>query len=250
MRALLPLGAICLCFTLGCGRLFGRDFSVDVFDVDCGGAFPDSEPPDSEVPLASVCGDYVGYYGTSTASSWHTRADWEEENDASGSSTRTVSDWQEDADGAEFTVEILGSNELPGYDDYEVHLTDRYRCDADGLWLLSYRLDYSYSINGQPNSGWVQSDLSEPMLMLRPELAVGAHWSGVSRANVTNSAGSAYEQELPYSFEVAGQETITVPAGRFSTLKLVQDDGAAVFWLDAERGVVRDLSVEQVDWTR
>lgn len=253
MRVLLSVGAISLGFVLGCIRFDRGEVGIVGVDVDSsspGVSVDDSLADDSSEPVSGVCPEYTGFYGASTRSSWRTRAEWEAENNASGTFAWTVTEWVESGDEATFTVEIAGVNALEGYDYYNTRVVSRYRCDPDGLWLLSNRVGYEYSYGGQANSGWSEVVYVEPMLSVRAALEVGARWSGEGTMQVTTSQGTAYDQSYTYGFEVVSAPSVTVPAGEFQTLKLVSTEYESESWLDAEVGAVRTLSTELVDWTR
>lgn len=202
----------------------------------------DSEPP-------RLCVDYSGFLSPQSQHAYRTPDDWAAENGTAGTWSRGITSWEESDGVVLITVEQSGSFAVTGYESYTTLQRSSYRCDADGVWLLSTRLEYAYTYHGAAYSGWSEVSYTDPMLVLRPELTVGSSWGSTTHTVTTTSSGGAPEQDLAYHFEVSGEESISVPAGEFSALKLVNTLDGSEVWLDADAGLVRSANMELSGWT-
>lgn len=133
-----------------------------------------------------------------------------------------------------------------GWQSYQATETLRYRCDATGAWYEGLRRDWSGTYdNGSTDSGWLEAAfegyLYFPMDSSGPWTA---DWSGT----FTDDSGNEVPDARLYTYTPQGEESVTVPAGTYTALKVERDASGtkSLEWYAEGEGLVKTESVERV----
>lgn len=133
-----------------------------------------------------------------------------------------------------------------GWQSYQATETLRYRCDATGAYYEGLRRDWSGTYeSGGSDSGWLEA-VFEGYLYF-PMDASGpwtADWSGT----FTDDSGNEVPDARVYTYTPQGEESVTVPAGSYTALKVQRDAGGttSLEWYAEGEGLVKTETVERV----
>lgn len=133
---------------------------------------------------------------------------------------------------------------------YTSSTVGRYRCDEDGLWMVSYTLEWDYETSaGYADSGWTEATYGA-YLVMPADPGVGDTWSATGTATYDGSSGAgSYPYDLGY--EVVGAESRTVAAGTYSTLRVrsTASGSTSDFWIARDIGAVESEYAELERWS-
>lgn len=223
-----------LCGWWGVGVLVGGCVAKDGGD-DTGTADTVTTRPGGD----GVCSTWTGYVAGRT---WRYAYD---------PAAATQGSWEDTlatigADGA-VTVhqELSQANAATTY----VATTDTdYRCDDDGLWLLSTHSEWVSTFEGVESEGWLDAtwDAAGP---IQPRgLALGARWDWAYDYSYTASYGDGAQAGY-VTYEVESVGAIEVPAGDYEAAQVFQttDQGASLrTWVADDVGLVATEAAELV----
>ncbi len=122
-------------------------------------------------------------------------------------------------------------------------------CDTTGLWYRSSSTRWEYETSsGYVDTGTLVYAYDTNYLLLPSDLAVGSTW--------TASGGGSYSGDYSGSFTydvsslAAASESVTVPAGTYTGLKIQQTSSgvAAEYWVVEEIGTVKNDFLELESW--
>lgn len=124
-----------------------------------------------------------------------------------------------------------------------------YRCDADGLWLLTGDTTTTSVVDGVETQSWIQGTWDSEGPVQPPRLTMGDTWAWGYTYTYTSSDGDGgYEGDVDYRAEV--EEEIEVPAGTYAAMRVFQsaDQGASGrSWFADGVGLVATDTVELVE---
>lgn len=203
--------AVTSAFTLACmgGDKLGRgDDTAPEGDSEGGGGGGGG--------LGGVCGAYSGVAGVGT------RWEFNYQDGQGGGGDYFIEVTSIDGD----RVEQLSSLSATSADySYSSETTSQYRCDDEGMFILSSKTDYMSVVAGQSYSGWTESTFTGAALILPRQLEVGLTWVSDQSYTYVDSSGSSDSFDVTFNFEVSAEEDVTVPAGTYTALR-VESDGA------------------------
>jgi hypothetical protein len=190
----------------------------------CAPAAPPDEPLDTAttpevlptVPAGPQCPspsgfDELGRTWTRSYTSAHAAA-----TDESGQWTERVATYDVQDDVVNVVIHTDAAYEIPDFEDYTASLDATYRCDADGLWLLSQFTSFSYVFNGNPREGTVDLVYTEPPLLLPADAGRGSSWEIRARGDVTSTPpGDTTSFTVQTTATIASTAVINVRAGEF-----------------------------------
>ncbi len=158
----------------------------------------------------SACGAWSGIEGVGTSWSYDV---------ADGDLSGTVDNEITAYDASTGLVTTLSVSALTGVDySLDSTTTSEYRCDGDGMWLLTQYTEYAMDYAGTPIDGWTDSSYDPPALLLPVDIAVGDSWTtsytGVTETSMTDpdTFSSTVQQT------VVEERNVTVPAGTYDTM--------------------------------
>lgn len=204
--------AVTSAFTLACmgGDKLGRgDDTAPEGDSEGGGGGGGGG-------LGGVCGAYSGVAGVGT------RWEFNYQDGQGGGGDYLIEVTSIDGD----RVEQVSSLSMTSADfSYSSETTSQYRCDGEGMFILSSTTDYTSVVAGQSYSGWTESTFTGAALILPRQLEVGLTWVSDQSYTYVDSSGSSDSFDVTFNFEVSAEEDVTVPAGTYTALR-VESDGA------------------------
>lgn len=179
----------------------------------------------------SSCGDYTGFAEGAT---------WVWNYEASGAvGTYTMSITS--ISGGEVEAETQYATAGTGYT-YSSVGTATYTCASDGLYINESYQDYATVAGGSTYSGWSRSTYDDAFVQPK-SFNVGDSWDADWTYTVETDTTAAAEYTYSYSYEVDKEEDVTVSAGTYSTLRIVESTYGSRQW------VARDVGNVKTDYT-
>ena len=202
---------------------------LTVLVAGCGGK--DGGTDDSaSAPLD--CGAYSGIQDVGSSWSWDYEVDGQEA-DLSAEVTAIS--------GSDVTIESSYDYSYT-YVDYHQSETDAYRCDADGLWLLSMATEYDLTRDEGETQGTKDTNYDEPRLLLPLTFAVGDTWDEHVVGSVTDSGtDSTYNFDYIITATAYSAESVSVEAGDYDTMLVTEDAVGDIlkWWRAKDVGIVK-----------
>ena len=227
-----------LLLVIGCGDKDGSD-TGDEADADADTDTDADSDADADAD-AGLCGVWSGV--VSQGSTW----EYDYVGQLTGDATIEVTSVSGSA--VEFTS--VSHSEAQG------SITDStsvlsYTCDSEGMWLEEIYTDYSGSAAGYKYSGWTETVYDAPILVTPSSLSVGDSWTVDASGVVTTSDGASQPFSTTTTYEAVAEESVTVPAGTYTAIKLVSsiDGSAAASWTAEGVGTVKTDSSELTGYT-
>lgn len=126
----------------------------------------------------------------------------------------------------------------------------RFACDEQGVWLHQFEGVWSRTNNLGEEEGWWSVEFEEPPLWQPFDLAVGDTWEIDTSYDYSTQGTSSARMGLTASFEVVGEQSVTVGAGTFDALEIAVDwsgDPRTDFDADSfHKMVARDVGEVQI----
>jgi len=178
------------------------------------------------------CGDYAPFDEVGLTLTYRFTDDYEEETGVSGE--WTVSYEGPDGDGGTYSSLTTFAFELSGIDDYWSETRTTVSCDADGVHDLGWSNETAYVAGGALYETWGVGEYREPLPLQMPAtLAVGDTWTSEGSYEYEDSNGTSMTESFSSDFEVVESGSVTVPAGTFSAMRVVNDvDGASTWYAE------------------
>ncbi len=225
---------------VGCGDKAGDDTGADGGSDGSGG-------DGSGGSAAGLCGDWSGIAGVGTT--------WEysfSDASVSGSFVTTVSSL--DSATGDLVMDSLYDGTTSSYS-YTSSTTGNYRCDGDGMWMLDVSTTYKVTAGGSDSSGWTRITYDAPVLLFPRDAAVGDAWTVDATGTIESSTADPMTFSTTTTYEVASEETVSVPAGSFDTLRLDSSTEevsgpptTASSWIALDVGTVKTDTTELVSY--
>ena len=219
-------------------------FLLLAFLAGCGQRAPDSASDDTGADTdtdtdAGVCPPWSGIHGLGTTWAW----DYDSQGYV-GSGTKTVTAFDEVSGAATIALDLEISG---GGQDMVVHQEESAFCDPGGLWFTA--VSVWYKGDGMDTSeAYYQFDA--PALVLPWDLAVGVSWTTDRSGTVSAPDQPPSDCEDVMGFTVEAAETVTVPAGTWEALRVVDTVGANwTRWFALDTGLVQDNAYSLVAYT-
>ncbi len=211
-----------------CGTTDTTDTSGGGGDTGPGEA--DEIPWTGDCPAASgvIDGAHLEYVYTAT---------WEEHNDRSGGWTYDVSANGDGTYTGVMTIEVAGVNNTMEEVD-----TLGYGCDADGLWLVSKRVDSTVTVY-EPYEGFLEYTLDAPVLLMPVDMETGTKWKTEYAGSTMNELDQKRAINESYVTEVMGNEAVDVPAGSWTAMRWTRTSSLGTetnSWVVSGLGLVKD----------
>lgn len=194
---------------------------------------------DDEGPIA--CPKYTGLDQVGREWTWRSTDAWEAENDMTSAWTSRLDRLDVGTDAVEVRVVSEGSNDVDGLDAFVWTTTIDMRCDADGVWLLHTRFDYTYTIWGVDTDGSIDTTYTTPDWIWKRGAGAGASWQSTPAGTIDDSENGTSSFSDTIDWSVLGQTQTTVPAGTFTTLEVESvsaNNGTTRSYADRDVGLV------------
>ncbi|MFT7519088.1 MAG: hypothetical protein ACI9MC_001228 [Kiritimatiellia bacterium] len=135
--------------------------------------------------------------------------------------------------------------------EYVATSTGVYRCDDDGMWLLSSRWEYSFIAvaDGQLYEGWTQTTYDSYMAM---PADVGSGWRTQSSALSEDHLGNETPSDVDATWTLSASTEVTVPAGSFDVTEFIYSSGdyRASSWMNERAGLIKSESSQLIERSR
>lgn len=96
----------------------------------------------------------------------------------------------------------------------------RFSCDEQGVWLHQFEGVWSRTNALGTEEGWWSVEFEEPPLWQPFDLAVGDSWEIDTSFDYSTQGTSSARMGLTASFDVVGEQSVTVGAGTFDALEI------------------------------
>ncbi len=209
-------------------------------DTDADGDADADADADSDADAdPDLCGGYTGVRGV--GSSWS----WDYTGSISGYQNSRVESISGETVVMAVDSQIVSSGYTSTYD-----MRTSYRCDSQGFWHTRAEVDYStvgpdYEYEGSSTTTYSN------YLLIPADPTVGDSWSNTVSGTTTTSEGTSNSFSFTHSGSVVGEETVTVPAGTYTTLRTTSttDGSSTNIWYAAAVGGVKTDSSELVSYS-
>ena len=96
--------------------------------------------------------------------------------------------------------------------------TSEYRCDGEGMWMLSQYTEYDMDYAGTPIEGWTDTVYEPAALLIPTDINVGDTWTTAYVGTTTTNMTDATPFESTVEQVVIEEREVTVPAGTYDTM--------------------------------
>ncbi len=200
-----------------------------------------------------ACPDHAGFGSEGTVRRYETTASYEASSGYSGWYTMTTT-----------RIRSNGEVELAYRDAWNYgggvtasgNGTYTYVCDDDGVHLVSYESEGSYTSSSYSYTWWTDTTYTNPYMVLPDGVAAGDSWSDswVYEADGGSSTGDPWSQSISgtTNYSAASSSAVTVPAGTFDVLAITANSvisgssSSSTYKSNAEVGMVRSDYYELV----
>ena len=189
---LLPLVALLAC-TSSTGPAGETDADTDT-DTD---ADTDTDTDTDTDADAGPCPAYSGITRVGATRTMATTPEAEAEYGSYGELTTVITA----IDGETIRTAMTGEWDVPNTEDYVVSSESELRCDADGMWFVWSRYEWSYRSGGETYTGWSESDYTSYLSVPRD---LGDGWTVDFTSSTVDSFGN--ETDNPESVVGVGRQ--------------------------------------------
>lgn len=241
MRALI-LWSLMIPFVLGCpGK---DDGSGDESDADTDSDSDSDTDTDSDTDAdGAACSSYSGITGVGNAWEWDFAIE-------SKTGTQTAEVTAYNAGSGAVTIEsVLDYGD--DYGSYYAATTSQYNCDAEGMKISASVTDYEITYSDTTTTGTTTLTYTTPYLVLLKDLANGDSWTATVAGTSEDSNYGTTPFDYEVSYEVTGEEDVSVEAGDYSTLVLEANVVGEISQSNLAKnvGTVKTSNTELVSYT-
>lgn len=119
-----------------------------------------------------------------------------------------------------------------------------YVCDEAGLAVGTRYTSVERTADGVTTAEWALESFDPPWLVVGRDARVGAVWTGSTTRTTERDGQEPLSEALSWTFTVAGEEDLTLPAGRYEAIR-VDSSGeiGETRWLSEGVGMVQTATL-------